>query len=68
MSQNGQTHFKILQYLAICLTILVHYALKRDIQSNQENVYKLRNLLIYLCDAKMDGNTNYIYMARNIHL
>ena len=64
----GRHTLKILQYLAIFQTILVHYALKRDIQSNQENVYKLRNLLIYLCDAKMDGNTNYIYMARNIHL
>ena len=64
----GRYTLKILQYLAIFQTILVNYALKRDIQSNQENVYKLRNLLIYLCDAKMDGNTNYIYMARNIHL
>ena len=64
----GRHTLKILQYLAICLTILVHYALKRDIQSNQENVYKLRNLLIYFCDAKMDGSTNYICMVRNIHL
>ena len=64
----GRYTLKILQYLAIFQTILVNYALKRDIQSNQENVYKLRNLLIYLCDAKMDGNTNHIYIARNIHL
>ena len=64
----GRHTLKILQYLAICLTILVHYTSKRDIQSNQENVCKLRNLLIYLCDARMDGNTNHIYIVRNIHL